>query len=89
MQFGNFLTDTPAQKAITSIGELPAQVGRHIYASDINRTTGFAVIGNSRSWGASGEWRGTSQAERHSHGMEEGRPPAPIMEKNAARGGTL
>jgi ABC-type glycerol-3-phosphate transport system substrate-binding protein len=44
MQLGYFLTDTPAQKAVNTIGELPVRKSAaSIYASDINRTTGYAV----------------------------------------------
>ena len=47
MQLGAFFTDTPAQMAITTIGELPVRKSAgSIYASDINRTTGFAVVEN-------------------------------------------
>jgi ABC-type glycerol-3-phosphate transport system substrate-binding protein len=52
MQLGAHLTDTAAQKEITSIGELPVRKSAgNIYANDINRTTGFAVIENGRSLG--------------------------------------
>ena len=52
MQLGNHLTDTPAQEQIKSIGELPVRKSAgNIYADDINRTTGFAVIENGRSMG--------------------------------------
>ena len=52
MQFGNHLTDTPAQEQIKSIGELPVRKSAgNIYAEDINRTTGFSVIENGRSMG--------------------------------------
>jgi ABC-type glycerol-3-phosphate transport system substrate-binding protein len=52
MQLGLQLTDTPAQKEITSIGELPVRKSAgNIYADDLNRSTGFAVIDNGRSLG--------------------------------------
>jgi ABC-type glycerol-3-phosphate transport system substrate-binding protein len=52
MQLGFHLTDTPAQGEIKTIGELPVRKSAgNIYADDINRTTGFAVIENGRSLG--------------------------------------
>ena len=102
MQFGNFLTDTPAQKAITSIGELPVRKSAgSIYASDINRTTGFAVIENGRSMGRfpeNGEVRVLWQDAIRAVWKREKAPKEaleamcrlsePIMAKNVARGGT-
>ncbi|HXI16096.1 MAG TPA: extracellular solute-binding protein, partial [Chloroflexota bacterium] len=102
MQLGNFLTDTPAQKAITSIGELPVRKSAGtIYASDINRTTGFSVIENGRSMGRfpeNGEVRVLWQDAIRSVWKREKAPKdaldnlvrlsEPIMAKNVARGGT-
>jgi ABC-type glycerol-3-phosphate transport system substrate-binding protein len=52
MQLGFHLTDTPAQGEIKTIGELPVRKSAgNVYADDINRTTGFAVIENGRSLG--------------------------------------
>jgi ABC-type glycerol-3-phosphate transport system substrate-binding protein len=52
MQLGNHLSDTPAQEQIKSIGELPVRRSAgNVYADDVNRTTGFAVIENGRSMG--------------------------------------
>ena len=103
MQFGNFLTDTPAQKAITSIGELPVRKSAgNIYASDVNRTTGFAVIENGRSMGRfpeNGEvrvlWQNAIRAVwKREKSIKEAldemvRLSEPIMAKNVARGGTV
>ncbi len=102
MQLGSFLTDTPAQKAITSIGELPVRKSAgNIYTDDINRTTGFKVIENGRSMGRFPEngqirelWRDAIQAVwRREKSPKEAldnmvRLSEPIMAKNAARGGT-
>jgi ABC-type glycerol-3-phosphate transport system substrate-binding protein len=102
MQFGNFLTDTPAQKAITTIGELPVRKSAGtIYEKDINRTTGFAVIENGRSMGRfpeNGEIRTLWQDAIRSIWKREKAPKdaldnmvrlsEPIMAKNVARGGT-
>ena len=102
MQLGHFLTDTPAQKAITSIGELPVRKSAgSIYEKDINRTTGFAVIENGRSMGRfpeNGEVRVLWQDAVRSVWRREKEPKEaldtmvrlsePIMAKNAARGGT-
>jgi ABC-type glycerol-3-phosphate transport system substrate-binding protein len=103
MQFGHFLTDTPAQKAITGIGELPVRKSAgNIYASDPNRTTGFAVIENGRSLGRFPEnsevrtlWRDAIQAvwkreKAPKEALDEMvRLSEPIMAKNVARGGTM
>jgi multiple sugar transport system substrate-binding protein len=102
MQLGNFLTDTPAQKEITSIGELPVRKSTgNIYANDINRTTGFAVIENGRSMGRfpeNGEVRTLWQDAIRTVWRREKSPKEaldnlvrlsePIMAKNVARGGT-
>jgi ABC-type glycerol-3-phosphate transport system substrate-binding protein len=102
MQLGSFLTDTPAQKAITSIGELPVRKSAgSIYEKDINRTTGFAVIENGRSMGRfpeNGEVRVLWQDAVRSVWRREKAPKEaldnmvrlsePIMAKNVARGGT-
>ena len=102
MQLGNFLTDTPAQKAVTSIGELPVRKSAgNIYAADINRTTGFAVIENGRSMGRfpeNGEVRVLWQDAIRTVWKREKSPKEaldnlvklsePIMAKNVARGGT-
>jgi ABC-type glycerol-3-phosphate transport system substrate-binding protein len=102
MQLGRFLTDTPAQKEITSIGELPVRKSAgNIYASDPNRTTGFAVVENGRSMGRfpeNGEVRTLWQDAIRSVWRREKSPKEaldslvrlsePIMAKNAARGGT-
>lgn len=52
MLLGHHLTDNPAQKAITPIGQLPVRksVG-NIYPDDPNRTTAYAVLENARSLG--------------------------------------
>ena len=103
MQFGSFLTDTPAQQAITGIGELPVRKSAgNIYASDPNRTTGFAVIENGRSMGRfpeNGEVRLLWQDAIRSVWKREKTPKdalnelvrlsEPIMAKNVARGGTI
>ena len=102
MQLGSFLTDTPAQKAITTIGELPVRKSAgNIYADDINRTTGFSVIENGRSMGRfpeNGEVRTLWQDAIRTVWRREKSPKEaldnlvrlsePIMAKNAARGGT-
>jgi len=102
MQLGNFLTDTPAQKSITSIGELPVRKSTgNIYAADSNRTTGFSVIENGRSMGRfpeNGEVRVLWQDAIRSVWKREKAPKdaldnlvrlsEPIMAKNVARGGT-
>ena len=102
MQLGYVLTDTPAQKAITSIGELPVRKSAgNIYADDVNRTTGFAVIEHGRSMGRfpeNGEVRVLWQNAIQSVWKREKAPKEaldemvrlsePIMAKNVARGGT-
>ena len=102
MQFGAFLTDTPAQQAITGIGELPVRKSAgNIYAGDPNRTTGFAVIENGRSMGRfpeNGEVRVLWQDAIRAVWKREKTPKdalndlvrlsEPIMAKNIARGGT-
>ncbi len=102
MQFGSFLTDTPAQQAITGIGELPVRKSAgNIYASDPNRTTGFAVIENGRSMGRFPEnsevrvlWQDAIRAvwKREKTPKDAlndlARLSEPIMAKNIARGGT-
>ena len=102
MQFGAFLTDTPAQQAITGIGELPVRKSAgNIYAGDPNRTTGFAVIENGRSMGRfpeNGEVRVLWQDAIRAVWTREKTPKdalndlvrlsEPIMAKNIARGGT-
>jgi ABC-type glycerol-3-phosphate transport system substrate-binding protein len=52
MQLGFHLTDTPAQKAIAPIGQLPVRksVG-NLYPGDASRTTALASIGNGRTLG--------------------------------------
>ena len=103
MQLGHFLTDTPAQKEIAIIGELPVRKSAGtIYASDINRTTGFSVIENGRSMGRfpeNGEIRTLWQDAIRSVWRREKSPKEaldnmvklsePIMAKNVARGGTV
>ena len=102
MQLGSFLTDTPAQKAITPIGELPVRKSAgNIYAADPNRTTGFSVIENGRSMGRfpeNGEMRTLWRDAIQSVWKREKSPKEaldnlvnlsePIMAKNVARGGT-
>jgi ABC-type glycerol-3-phosphate transport system substrate-binding protein len=102
MQLGNFLSDTPAQKAIAPIGELPVRKSAgNMYTDDINRTTGFAVIENGRSMGRfpeNGEvrvlWRDAIRAvwkreKAPKEALDElTRLAEPILAKNAARGGT-
>jgi hypothetical protein len=53
MQLGYSLTDNPAQKAITVIGQLPVRksVG-NIYPDDSSRTTALAALDNGRQMGA-------------------------------------
>ena len=101
MQFGNHLTDTPAQEQIKSIGELPVRKSAgNIYADDINRTTGFSVIENGRSMGRFPEngdirvlWQNAvQQVWKREKSPKEAldemcRLSEPIMAKNAARGG--
>jgi ABC-type glycerol-3-phosphate transport system substrate-binding protein len=99
MRLGFHLTDTPAQRAIRPLGQLPVRKSAgNIYPDDLNRTTAYAVIENARDMGRfpeNGEIRTLfNQLVREVFTLQKGAKAAleefcrlaePIMAKSAGR----